>query len=141
VPDFKINFGNAKQLTPFELPPEGQYTLVIADYKCKEAKNPESRAKGFNIAIVFNVADDDYPGAKLWHNLWVAYENPWAAKYFFDALTGKDLEDDNLDVTDADSFIGQAVGAALIHESYEYNGETRKKLVVATPDSFYNVPF
>jgi len=65
VPDFKINFGNAKQLTPFELPPEGQYTLVIADYQCKEAKNPDSRAKGFNIAIAFNVAAAEYPGATL----------------------------------------------------------------------------
>lgn len=141
MPEFKINFGNAKQLAPFELPPEGQYTLVIADYKVKEAKNPESRPKGFNISLVFNVADEDYPGAKLWHNLWVAYDNPWAAKYFFDALTGKDLEDDSLDVTDEDAFIGQSVGAAVIHESYEYNNETRKKLVVASPDSFYNVPF
>ena len=46
--DFSINFGDAKVL---KLPDEGNYELVVTDYVLKEAKNEESRTKGFNVAL------------------------------------------------------------------------------------------
>jgi hypothetical protein len=135
--EFSIDFGKAKTL---ELPPEGNYRLIISDYMVKQAKNESSRANGFNISLVFNVDDPEYPGMRVYHNLWVQYENPWAAKFFFEALTGKTLGDDSLDVSDPDMFIGDSVGASLIHENYTANnGVERTKLVVAAPEAFYSV--
>jgi len=129
-----VNFGNAKELT---LPDEGTYTLIVSDYEIKEAKNPDSRPKGFNIALTFNLDDDDFPNIKVYHNLWVHYENPWAAKLFFEALTGKDLESAEMDLSDPDLFIGERVGAHLIHETYTNSaGQEKTKL---SPESFYSV--
>jgi len=135
--DFTIDFGKAKTLT---LPEEGNYTLIISDYQIKEAKNESSRSKGFNISLMFNLDDPEYSGLRVYHNLWVQYDNPWAAKLFFEALTGKTLGDDSLDVNDPDSFIGESVGAALVKEDYvANNGVTRTKLVIAAPEAFYSV--
>ena len=138
--DFKINFGDAKIL---KLPDEGNYLLVISDYVVKEARNEESRVKGFNVALTFQFAepDDGYENFKIFHNLWVSYENPWAAKLFFDALTGKEL-DSEMDLSDPNEFIGEKVLASLIHESYPANdGTTKTKMAVASPQAFYPVPF
>ena len=41
---FSIDFGNAK---PLILPPEGTYDLVISEFTMKQAKNEDSRSKGF----------------------------------------------------------------------------------------------
>jgi len=135
--DFSIDFGKAKVLS---LPEEGNYTLIISDYQIKEAKNESSRAKGFNISLMFNLDDPEYSGLRVYHNLWVQYDNPWAAKLFFEALTGKTLGDDTLDVNDPDMFIGETVGASLVKEDYiANNGVTRTKLVIAAPEAFYSV--
>jgi hypothetical protein len=134
---FTINFGNAK---PLVLPEEGTYSLVVSDWQVKPAKNEESRSKGFNIAVIFNFTGPEYAGFRVYHNIWVSYENPWAAKLFFEALTGKDLDEAEFDPTNSEEFIGETVGAALIHESYKSNtGQTKTKLAVASPDSFYTV--
>jgi len=135
---FSINFGNAK---PLVLPDEGTYTLVVSDWVLKPAKNEESRSKGFNIAVVFNFVDPEYSNYRVYHNVWISYDNPWAAKLFFEALTGKDLDEtDSFDPSNPDDFIGETVGAALIHENYESNvGATKTKLSVASPDAFYVV--
>jgi hypothetical protein len=135
--DFNINFGNAREMV---LPEEGTYTLVISDYQVKQAKNEDSRTKGFNIALTFQFANPP-AGAdnfRIYHNLWCSYENPWAAKIFFEALTGKELTDTSLDVTDPDLFLGEKVGAALIHESYTANdGATKTKMAVASAQAFF----
>lgn len=135
---FTINFGAAR---PLVLPDEGTYTLVVQDWVIKPAKNEESRSKGFNIAVVFGFQDPEFANYKVYHNVWISYENPWAAKLFFEALTGKDLEEEgNFDPTNAEEFIGETVGAALVHESYESNvGATKVKLSVASPDAFFVV--
>ena len=133
---FSIDFGNAK---PLILPPEGTYDLVISEMTLKQAKNEDSRSKGFNISLVFNLADDEFSQFRVYHNLWVAYENPWAAKLFFEALTGQSQEE-SIDLSDTDKYIGETVGAALVHETYESNtGQTKTKLSIAAPDAFYTV--
>ncbi|MET0787377.1 MAG: hypothetical protein ABWY25_11800 [Paenisporosarcina sp.] len=137
---FKINFGDAKVLT---LPDEGNYTLVVTDYVVKPAKNEESRSKGFNVSLTFQFADpmEGYDTFRVFHNLWVSYDNPWAAKLFFDALTGKSL-DSEMDLSDPNEFIGEKVMASLVHESYPANdGTTKTKMAVASPQAFYPVPF
>jgi len=140
MPDFSINFGNAKVM---KLPDEGNYELVVSDYAVKEAKNEDSRSKGFNVSLIFQFANppEGYDSFKIYHNLWVSYDNPWAAKIFFDALTGKELDSD-MDLSDPNEFIGEKVLASLIHESYPANdGTTKTKMAVASPQSFYSVPF
>ena len=133
---FKIDFGNAK---PLVLPPEGMYELVVSEMTLKQAKNEDSRPKGFNISLVFNLTDPEFSQFRVYHNLWCAYENPWAAKLFFEALTGQG-QDDEFDLSDVDKYVGETVGAALVHEVYESNaGQTKTKLSVASPDSFYTV--
>ena len=50
------------------------------------------------------------------------------------------MDDEEFDPSDASSFIGEKVGAALTHEVYESNtGQTKTKLSVAAPDAFYTV--
>jgi hypothetical protein len=141
MPEFSINFGNAKTLEPLKLPEEGNYELVITSYEIKQAKKEESRAKGFNVAIQFHLVDEpEFANNIIFHNVWVQYDNPWSAKLFFEALTGKTLDDDSLDITDANYFIGEHVGATLTLESYlKNNGEPGEKLVVADPNHFYTV--
>jgi len=135
---FNINFGNAK---PLVLPDEGTYTLVVQDWTLKQAKNEESRSKGFNIQVVFGFSDPEFSNYKVYHNVWVSYDNPWAAKLFFEALTGKNMDEtDNFDPSNAEEFIGETVGAALVHENYESNtGATKTKLSIASPDAFYTI--
>lgn len=135
---FSINFGNAK---PLVLPPEGTYELIVSDWVLRPAKNEDSRSKGFNINVVFSFADPEYANYKVYHNVWISYENPWAAKLFFEALTGKSLDDEeDFDPSNAEEYIGEHVGAALVHENYESNtGATKTKLSVAAPDAFYTV--
>jgi hypothetical protein len=138
--DFKINFGDAKVI---KLPDEGTYLLVVSDYVVKPAKNEESRSKGFNVSLIFQFVDptEGHENFKVYHNLWVSYDNPWAAKIFFDALTGKEL-DSEMDLSDPNEFIGEKVMASLIHESYTGNdGTTKTKLAVASAQSFYPAPF
>lgn len=140
MPDFSINFGNAKVM---KLPDEGNYELVVSDYQVKEAKNEESRSKGFNVSLVFQFANppEGMDSFRIFHNLWVSYENPWAAKIFFDALTGKELDSD-MDLSDPNEFLGEKVLASLIHESYTANdGTTKTKMSVSSSQSFYPVPF
>lgn len=137
---FKINFGDAKVL---RLPDEGNYILVVSDYLVKQAKREESQSKGFNVALTFQFAEpeDGYESFRIFHNLWVSYDNPWAAKIFFDALTGKQL-DSEMDLSDPNEFIGEKVMASLIHESYPANdGTTKTKMAVASAQAFYPVPF
>ena len=139
--EFNIDFGKAKVLP---LPPEGNYTLRVVSYELKQAKNPESRSKGFNVSLQFDLPEDpEWGGIKIFHNLWVQRDNPFAAKAFFEALTGKDLEDDKLDISDPDMFIGETVGATLIHEEYipSTGGAPRTKLAVPRFDSFYKLEF
>lgn len=134
---FTVNFGNAK---PLVLPPEGTYTLVISDYELKQAKQEASREKGFNIALIFNIDEPEFENFRVYHNLWVSYENPWAAKLFFEALTGQSMDDKEFDPSDPQAFIGEKVGAALTHEVYESNtGQSKTKLAVTAPDAFYTV--
>src|SRR6187402_2482297 len=127
---FSVNFGNAKEPEPLELPDEGNYTLIIQTYQAKQAKNPESRLKGFNIELKFSIDDPEVdPRVNVWHNLWVQNGNPFAAKYFFEKLTGKDLETEELDLGDADNYVGSSIGATLVHEYYTGNdGKEKKKL-------------
>ena len=139
--DFNINFGNAREMT---MPDEGNYTLIVSDYQLKPAKNEESRSKGFNISLTFRKKFAEPPAGaenfKIYHNLWMSYENPWAGKLFFEALTGKTLEDGSLDVADPDIFLGESIGAALIHETYPANdGSTKTKMSVASPQAWYKV--
>lgn len=135
--EFNINFGNAREMV---MPDEGNYTLYITDYQLKPAAKEESRSKGFNISLTFGFVEPP-AGAenfKIYHNLWMSYDNPWAGKLFFEALTGKSLEDDQLDIADPDLFLGEQVGAALIHESYPANdGTTKTKMSVASPQAWY----
>ena len=138
--DFKINFGDARVL---KLPDEGNYPLVISDYIVKQAKNEESRVKGFNVALTFQFVEppEGQENFRIFHNLWVSYDNPWAAKIFFDALTGKEL-DSEMDLSDPNEFIGEKVLASLIHESYTGNdGTTKTKMAVASAQAFYPMPF
>lgn len=138
--DFKVNFGDAKVL---KLPDEGNYALVVSDYTVKEARNEESRSKGFNVALTFQFVEpvEGAENFKIFHNLWVSYENPWAAKLFFDALTGKEL-DSEMDLSDPNEFIGEKVLASLVHESYTANdGTTKTKMAVASAQAFYPMPF
>jgi hypothetical protein len=138
--DFKINFGDARVL---KLPDEGNYPLVVSEYQVKQAKNEDSRSKGFNVALTFQFAEppEGMEHFKIYHNLWVSYDNPWAAKIFFDALTGKTL-DSEMDLSDPDEFIGEKVLASLIHESYTANdGTTKTKMAVASAQAFYAMPF
>jgi hypothetical protein len=133
---FTVNFGRARELT---LPDEGNYVLVISDYQVKPAKNEESRKNGFNVALVFQFAEPEqgYESFKIFHNLWVSYENPWAAKIFFEAVTGKTL-DSEMDIQDPDEFLGERFGATLVHETYQGNdGTTKKKMAVASPQAFF----
>ena len=135
MPDqFKVNFGDAKEIVQ---PPEGNYTLIVSSYQTKQAAKEESRSKGFNISLRFKIDDPDYSDYTVYHNIWVHYENPFGAKEFFDALTGKDLEDDSLDLGDADLYVGESVGAFLKLEHYTANnGDERTKL---SPEKFYSV--
>lgn len=140
MPEFKINFGDAKVL---KLPDEGNYPLVVSDYVVKEAKNEDSRTKGFNVALTFQFAEPEegLENFRIFHNLWVSYDNPWAAKIFFDALTGKELNSE-MDLSDPNEFIGEKVLASLVHESYTANdGTTKTKMAVASAQSFYAMPF
>jgi hypothetical protein len=137
---FKINFGDAKVL---KLPDEGNYVLVVSDYVVKQAKNEDSRSKGFNVSLVFQFDEpaEGQESFKIFHNLWVSYDNPWAAKIFFDALTGKEL-DSEMDLSDPNEFLGEKVMASLVHESYTANdGTTKTKMAVASAQSFYPIPF
>lgn len=134
--EFTINFGDVK---PMALPPEGNYELVISDYELKQAKNPDSRVKGYNVALIFQFADPEFSNYKVYHNLWVSRDNAWAAKLFFEALTGKNL-DDEFNPNQPDVFIGETIGATLIHEDYvSKTGATKTKLSIATPDAWYTV--
>ena len=138
--EFRINFGDAKVL---KFPDEGNYQLVVSDYVLKQARQEESRAKGFNVALTFQFVEPEegQENFRIYHNLWVSYENPWAAKLFFDALTGKQL-DSEMDLSDPNEFLGEKVMATLVHESYPANdGTTKTKMAVASPQAFYPVPF
>lgn len=138
--DFKINFGDAKVL---KLPDEGNYILTVSDYLVKQAKNEDSRSKGFNVSLTFQFDEppEGQEGFRIYHNLWVSYDNPWAAKIFFEALTSKTL-DSEMDLSDPNEFLGEKVMASLVHESYTANdGTTKTKMSVASAQSFYPVPF
>lgn len=132
--DFSVNFGNAKEPEPLVLPDEGNYNLVIETYELKQAKNVESRAKGFNIALKFKFEEGQIEDdrVRVYHNLWVHRENPWAAKLFFEAVSGKDLSDDDgafaEAIQDPDLWIGERVGCSLVHEQYEGKRGTAIKL-------------
>jgi hypothetical protein len=140
---FSVNFGGAKR-PEFKVPDEGTYTFVIVEYGLKEANNEESRSKGINVAMKLKIVDDEeFNDSPMWHNLWVHYENPWVAKLFYDALTGRDTSDWTLEnIKEVDYFIGERVGCAVVHEEYQSNkGETRTKLVPAGADAWYSTQF
>lgn len=133
-----INFGNAKPLPPVTDFPEGNYTVTVESWEPKEANKEESRAKGYNIAVVFSI--DELDGApKFYHNVWVQYDNPFALKHLISSLLNRDIEDDeNLPVTDGDVWVGEQCGAMLVHESYtDKNDKKRYKWGVDSFDSFY----
>ncbi|RPH69418.1 hypothetical protein EHM76_07140 [bacterium] len=138
--EFSINFGEAKEL---ELHEEGNYELVIHDYKTAEAQKVESRAKGFNIRLQFKIADrPDLDSLIVYHNLWVQKDNPFAAKAFFEALSGESLDDefDEDYVTDPSNFLGEHVGAFLSHDFYKTrSGKDRKNIKIQAYDDFYSV--
>lgn len=136
---FSINFGNAKEFTKDDLPDEGTYTLKIVGYEVKQPKKVESQGKGVNVALVFTVEEMENDNFKIYHNVWTDFENPWGAKPFFEAVTGRELDDD-LDISDPNYFLGEKVGCALVHEAYEKsNGKTGWKLSPAGHDAFYSV--
>jgi len=138
--DFSIDFGKAKEFTKEDLPPEDNYTLLITDYKLAQPKKDESKGKGFNVVLDFKIEDYEDDKFKVKHWIWVDKENPWGAKPFFEALTGEDLEDDALDLTDVDRFIGDTVGCAMVHESYDKGGgKLGWKLVPQGPNAWYSV--
>ncbi len=138
--EFSVNFGNAKKL---ELPPEGAYTLKITGYELAELNKVENRDKGFNVKLTFNIDEDSHPslgGVKVWHNLYVDHENPFAAQAFYSALTGRELDDDSLDISDPDYFMGEKIGAFITHEVYEKKtGVSAVKLTIPSFDAFYTV--
>lgn len=134
--EFNVNFGGAK--AP-ELPEDGNYTLVITDYKVNEPKKEESKGTGKTIAMQFKFEDQELYRGTVYHYLWLDYENPWAAKLFFQAVTGQEIDDDFTAWKDPDMWIGEKVGAILYQSSYEKNSQTKKKLEVAGAEAFYEV--
>ncbi len=138
--EFSIDFGKAKEFTKEDLPPEGNHVLQIVDYNLAVPKKDESKGKGFNVVVEFKLEDWDDEKFKIKEWIWVSKDNPWGAKPFFEALTGEDLEDDSLDLTDKDRFIGDTVGCAMKHESYDKGGgKLGWKLVPAGPYAWYSV--
>lgn len=132
--EFSVNFGDAK--IPELLAP-GTYVFKITDYEPKQLAKEENRHKGFNIAMVLEAQNAEGSG-KMWWNLYVHRENPWAAKLFFEALTGQEFGDD-FDMSDPNDFLGELVGCAVHHEPYEKNGQTKFKLAPVGPDAWYTV--
>lgn len=134
--DFNVNFGGAK--AP-ELPEDGNQVLVISDYKISDPKKAESLGTGKTIAIQFKFQDQELYRGTVYHYLWLDYENPWAAKLFFEAVTGQEIDDDFDAWKKPEMWIGEKVGAFLAQDSYEKNGQTKKKLIVAGAEAFYEV--
>ena len=136
--DFSVNFGNAKTLP--DLPEAGSYELVVQEYQIKPRKDGDA-AKGFNISLTLGFASPEYSGLRVFHNLYVNLENPFAAKYFFEQLTGiPDLADTEVDLTDANQFIGERVGCALMQETYTNNsGQEKIKLTPINWDAWYSI--
>lgn len=132
---FSVNFGGAK--VP-ELPDAGTYELVIVDYKVQEPKKEDSKGRGKTLAIQFKFVDQELYRGTVYHYCWLDYENPWAAKLFFEALSGGEVGDEFV-WDDPDLFIGERVGAALTQGSYESNNVTKKKMEVAGAEAFYSV--
>lgn len=137
--DFSINFGNAKAPEPIEIPPEGNYTLVVETLQPKQATNAESRAKGFNVEIKFSIDDDTVdPRLRVYHNVWVHYENTFFAKDFFEKLLGHELDD--IDLNNPQEFVGLKIGASLVHDRYTRKDKTEGiKMIVPNTQSFYTI--
>lgn len=133
---FNVNFGGAK--AP-EMPEPGNYELEITKYQINDPKNSESEGK--TIELQFKFSDQEISRQTVYHYLWVPFgedANPWAAKCFFEAVSGGEIDND-FDWTDPDLFVGERVGCFLGHDTYEKGGITKKKLVVAGPEAFYEV--
>jgi hypothetical protein len=124
MPEFSVNFGNAKEFTKDDLPPEGKYTLKLVDYALAEPKKAESKGTGIVAALTFSVdeLEEEMPKFRVKEWLWVDSENPWGAKPFYEAITGQELNED-MDISNPEEFVGERVGASLIHESYEKANE------------------
>jgi len=142
---FTIDFGNVKEQPEFIFPEEGNYTLVVDAFDPKPVNDEDRQHLGFNIALTFHIdAEGISEKLKVFHNLYVNYENPFAALAFFSALTGASLENVKIDVSKPAEFIGMKVGAILTHDTYKKASDTendplRKKFIVAKFDHFYAV--
>jgi uncharacterized GH25 family protein len=122
-----------------EMPEEGNYTLVIETLEPKQANSAESRAKGFNVEIKFSVDDDTVdPRLRVYHNVWVHYDNTFFAKEFFEKLMGQELE--GIDLNNPTQYVGLKIGAPLVTERYTRKDKTEGvKMVVPSTQSFYGV--
>jgi len=136
---FTINFGDAKELEP---PEEGPYELVVHSYKCFEAKEEDSRQNGFNVGLQFKIADrPDLEKLTIFHNLWVMHSNPFAAKAFFSAVYGYEVEMEEFDAEAVD-LVGAHVGAFISHREIKSKVPGGKpRLVPEIPEfnCFYHV--
>ena len=143
VPQFEINFGNAKELV---LPPDGNYELEVASYEIREPKKAESKDKGFNVFLQFKIVNaeelDLSDNFRVYHVIWFDVSNPWGAKPFYEAITGMELNGQEVNPLDPNLFLGEHVNAILQREPYEKRDEagnvieTRYKMV---PTAFYPV--
>lgn len=140
-----IDFGKARE---FAQPAQGTYAFIIEDYKVAPPKNPESKGKGLTVSLVLKFEDptsvttelgeaEDFTNFKTFDTLWVHFDNPWAAKSFFEAVTGRDLSSSNLDITNVSDFIGERVGAVL--ELVPHWQDPKKTQVKIRPQSYYEV--
>jgi hypothetical protein len=140
-----IDFGKAQE---FAQPAQGAYPFIIEDYKVSPPKNPDSKGKGLNVSLVLKFEDptsvltelgetEDFSGFKTFDNIWVHFDNPWAAKTFFEAVTGRDLSEGQLNITNVSDFIGERVGAVL--ELVPHWQDPKKTQVKVRPQSYYAV--
>lgn len=141
--DLSVDFSKAKELPR---PKEGFYTFVVDDFKWKLSKDDPNHQKGINASIVLKFAPEqlgdvttdleetaDFSMFKAFDNVYVFFENPFGAKPFFQAVTGRDLEDE-FRLGQPSDYIGERVGALL---KLEPHYQDKKKMVLKIDTTSY----
>ena len=85
-----LNFSGVERPS-FEPVPEGDYDLVVSDFKVKPGKADPSKLIAH---CVFEITDGEFEGKKVFHYQGITGYQLSYAKVMFEAFYGEPLEDD-----------------------------------------------
>lgn len=113
---------------------EARKPLPNDTYECRVLEiNQKSGSKSFYIQVIYEVLDGEYEGRKIYDNVMTSGQAAWQFCDWWEALTGEELDVDDLEEFDfdTDDVVGQAIGIATEQEEYpegsgKYNHKAAK---------------